>query len=180
MSEAERRADIEDICRAMGSHRSLLQRMANRILGCRDAARDAVQEALITLWLHPPEPGEEKAWLLRTVIHRSLHERRTRQRRQRWEEAAVEASMDECPICNPQREVEMRELAAAVEQALGAIPEPYRTTFLMREIEGRDYERIAHDLAVPVGTVRSRLNRARTMLREQLGSDLLALDDSAQ
>lgn len=169
--QAERRLDVEAIGRVIAAHRSLLQRAAARILGCGDAARDAVQEALITLWLDPPSQGEEKAWLLRTVIHRSLHERRTRLRRERWEGAAAQEWVEDCPICSPQRDVETRELARAFDEALAAMPEPYRATFALRELDGRDYDQIAGDLGVPVGTVRSRLNRARSMLRARVAPD---------
>lgn len=178
MSEVLLKSDVDEIRRALQTHRVLLQRAALRILGCQDAARDAVQEALITLWLDPPVRGEEKAWLLRTVIHRSLHERRTRMRRQRWEGAAAEAWSEDCPICSPQREAESRELARAVDAGLAAIPEPYRTTLVLRELDGHDYEEIAQVLRVPVGTVRSRLNRARSMLRDRVAPDLLDSETS--
>jgi RNA polymerase sigma-70 factor (ECF subfamily) len=142
-----------------------LSRAAERILGCRDAACDAVQEALITFWLHPPAHAEQRAWLVRTVVHRSLHQRRTRKRRRHWEGQSVAAQPEDCPICNPQRELEQREVAVILERALGALPEPYRLAFIMREVEGRQYEVIARQLDIPVGTVRSRLNRARAALR---------------
>jgi RNA polymerase sigma-70 factor (ECF subfamily) len=149
-----------------------LGRAARSILGCRDAALDAVQEALITLWLHPPNHEHERAWLLRTVVHRSLHERRTEKRRRHWEGVAVEASLDDCPLCTPQRELERRELGALLDAALGALPEPYRAPFVLREIEGWDYTRIASALAIPIGTVRSRLNRARAALRDHVAAAL--------
>ncbi len=179
MREIGTRSEVDDLRRTIGAHRTLLQRAAVRILGCRDAARDAVQEALITFWRHPPVPGEEKAWLLRTVIHRALHERRSRQRRERWEGAAAEAWMEDCPICNPHREAESRELGAAVDEALASMPEPYRTTFVRRELDGLEYDQIARDLGVPVGTVRSRLNRARAMLRAHVGPDLVVDEGTA-
>jgi RNA polymerase sigma-70 factor (ECF subfamily) len=153
-------------------HQPGLGRVARRILGCPDAAHDAVQEALITLWLHPPEHEHERAWLQRTVVHRSLHERRTQRRRRRWEGAAVEALLDDCPLCTPQRELERREIGLLLDQALGALPEPYRAPLVLREVEGWDYTRIASALEIPVGTVRSRLSRARAALRVQVEAAL--------
>ncbi len=173
MNEAKRDSVADEFSRAIDTHRGLLQRAAVRILGCGDAARDAVQEALITLWRYPPVQGEETAWLLRTVIHRALHERRTRLRRQRWEGAAAEAWINDCPVCNPHRDAESRELGAAVEDALASMPERYRTTFILRALDGLEYEQIAQELGVPVGTVRSRLNRARAMLRARARPDLV-------
>lgn len=165
-----------DVTSALMIQRAALNRTAERILGCRDAARDAVQEALITLWLHPPAHTEERAWLVRTVVHRSLHQRRTRQRRQHWEGKAVDAQLEDCPICNPQRELEQREVAIILERALQALPDSYRLAFVMREIEGWQYELIARHLDIPVGTVRSRLNRARAALRVHVGAALFGDD----
>lgn len=159
------RSSTDEVARALTAYQPVLQRAAVRILGCCDAARDAVQEALITLWLHPPVHGQERGWLVRTVLHRSLHERRTRNRRQRWEGAAVDANDNEFRICSPLHEMEQREIGSILEAALRKLPESYRTAFVLRELEGWDYERIACQLGIPVGTVRSRLNRARTALR---------------
>jgi RNA polymerase sigma-70 factor (ECF subfamily) len=167
----------ERFVRALREQHAGLGRAALRILGCPDAAHDAVQEALITLWLHPPEHEHERAWLLRTVVHRSLHERRTQKRRRHWEGAAVRALLDECPLCTPQRELEQREIGALLDQALRALAEPYRAPFVLREIEGWDYTRIASALDIPIGTVRSRLNRARAALRAHVQA---ALDDAPE
>jgi DNA-directed RNA polymerase specialized sigma24 family protein len=104
----------------MRTHRSLLHGAAMRVLGCDDAARDAVQEALIAFWLHRPLVGREGAWLVRTVVHRSLHARRTERRRQRWEREAGSACADTCTR-DGLRELERRETHALLAQALGAL-----------------------------------------------------------
>jgi RNA polymerase sigma-70 factor (ECF subfamily) len=150
---------------AVRERRAGLGRAARRILGCPDAAHDAVQEALITLWLHPPEHGDERAWLLRTVLHRSLHARRTGQRRRRWEGSAGDALAADCRVCSPHHDLERRQIGALLDAALAALAEVYRTPFVLREIEGWEYVRIATELGIPVGTVRSRLSRARAALR---------------
>ncbi len=60
-----------------------------------------------------------------------------------------------------------------VRSALAALAEEYRAVIVLREIDGCDYETIGEILDLPVGTVRSRLHRARTQLREQLKTVLL-------
>jgi RNA polymerase sigma-70 factor (ECF subfamily) len=165
MSNAERRASGEEIARAAAQHHARLHHAAARILGCGDAARDAVQEALIALWLNPPERAPEHAWLVRTVVHRSLHQRRTSNRRRRWEHEAANEHTDDCPLCDPENELQTREACRLADEALNSLPESYRIAWLRREIDGWDYERIAQHMAVPVGTVRSRLNRAKAALR---------------
>ena len=131
-----------------------------------------MQEALITLWLHPPEHGDARAWLLRTVVHRSLHARRTSERRRRWEGRAVDTLAADCPVCNPHHELERRQIGAVLDAALRALPEVYRKPFLLREVEGWDYIRIAGALDIPTGTVRSRLSRARAALRANVDAAL--------
>jgi RNA polymerase sigma-70 factor (ECF subfamily) len=113
-------------------------------------------------------------------VHRSLHERRTQQRRRHWEGAAGAALVEGCPLCTPQRELEQREIGAVLDRALGALAEPYRAPFVLRELEGWDYTRIARSLAIPIGTVRSRLNRARTALRTHVEAALAPRPESAE
>ena len=70
----------------------------------------------------------------------------------------------EAPDARARREDDVRLLRAA----LAKLPEEYRVPLVLREMEGANYEQIAETLSVPVGTVRSRLHRARAALREAL------------
>jgi RNA polymerase sigma-70 factor (ECF subfamily) len=70
----------------------------------------------------------------------------------------------------PDREFQKRETAAIVWRALDALPFDQRAVIVLREIEGLSYEEIATSLDVAVGTVKSRLARARESLREGLGA----------
>ena len=168
--ESWARSDGSD--RSLMSHVPAMQRVAERILGCRDLARDAVQEALVTFWRENPAQGPDRAWLVRTVIHRSLHERRAQMRRQRREGDAARDALPACPLCQPDLAFERRELAQLLEEALRTLPEAYRSVFLLRELEGLEYGGIAVRLGVRVGTVRSRLNRARCALRAYLQAEI--------
>ncbi len=138
---------------------------ARRILGDDDSAADAVQEALIALWKSGPVPDHLQRWLLRTVVHRSLHARRTRTRRAHWEDQGGHAVV-RCPMCDPSRELEVRELIDELEHILSTLPPDQREALELREIECLDYQQIADRLGVPMGTVRSRINRARAKVRE--------------
>lgn len=68
----------------------------------------------------------------------------------------------------PEGRLEQEELAIQVRAGLAALSEEHRTIMLLREVEGLDYETIAEILELPVGTVRSRLHRARLQLRDHL------------
>lgn len=150
-------------------HVASLLSVARRILGSDDLAWDAVQEALFTLWNEPATPGNVRGWLVRAVVHRSLHARRSAERRRRWEERAGTAFADHTPRCDPEQALRGCELRRAVDAALDALPPEQRLAFELREGEGLDYQEIAERTGVPVGTVRSRLNRARTALKRAIG-----------
>ena len=145
-------------------HLSSAQSVARRILGDDDAASDAVQEALITLWQAGEVPPNLRRWLIRTVIHRSLHSRRSRMRRRGWEQRGG-LELLPCAMCDPERELEIRDLVDRLENALNELPHRYREVYELRELDGLEYREISDLLGVPVGTVRSRLSRARAHLR---------------
>lgn len=165
------RPDERELGALVEPHLALLRRVALRILGCPEQAQDAVQEAICALWQAHGRPIEVRGWLVRTVVHRSLHRRRSEGRRRRWEEQAALDQDPFCPICNPADELERRETLAALEHALGELSGEHRAVLALRAA-GLEYEDIALELGLPVGTIRSRLNRARRSLRDRMSADL--------
>ena len=157
----------------IGPHIPYVRATARRILGDSDAAADAVQEALISLWEYGPVPEHLRRWLIRTVVHRSLHARRSRLRRSNWE-AKGGAKVEPCALCDPERGLEIRELLDVLDDTLEGLPPDQRRVLELRDLEGLDYREIADQLGLPIGTVRSRLNRARARLRES--DDWLTLE----
>jgi RNA polymerase sigma-70 factor (ECF subfamily) len=157
---------------AVTPHVSRLVSAARGILGSEDLAWDAVQETLLCLWREKTLPLNLPAWLTRTVLHRSLHCLRTHCRRRKHEERAAANRLEQDWRTNPAEVLENNEIRSTVENALAKLPDEQRTVFVLREVEQLDYESIAEVLQVPVGTVRSRLNRSRLALREILGQAL--------
>ncbi len=102
-----------EFAEAIHPHVSRLVRTARRILGSDDLARDAVQEALITLWRLGPALGDTYGWLHHVVIHRSLHARRTRARRERHERCGLEECR-RCASAEGPSIVDRRETLAAI------------------------------------------------------------------
>ena len=156
-----------ELSRVLEGHAARLHAIAQRILGSSDLASDAVQETFIALWQAPELPQNLRGWLARAVLHRSLHAKRTEGRRRHWEQLAGESWAENCPICDPARDAESRELSRRLDSALGALSSDQRLAFELREFEGLEYGEIASLLKIPVGTVRSRLNRARRALRQE-------------
>ena len=159
-----------NLSEALQSHSDRLHRIAERILGSSQQASDVVQEALIALWRAPEAPPNLRGWLVRAVLHRSLHARRTEGRRRHWEQLAGEHWAEHCPMCDPERDAYSRELSRTIDNALEALSSDQRVAFELREFQGLGYEEIALRLGVPIGTVRSRLNRAKKALRDEFGA----------
>jgi len=160
-------AEEPDLRGLVEPHLALLRRVALRILGCPEEAQDAVQEAILALWRLRGRPPRLRGWLVRTVVHRSLHRRRSELRRRRWEDQAASELGSTCPLCDPEDELSRRELVVALERALGRLSSEHQIVLALR-VEGLEYDEIAEQLDLPVGTVRSRLNRARRALRERM------------
>src|SRR5581483_3676540 len=135
-------------------------RLAVRMVGANDAA-DVSQQAFVNMFRHLgtfKQQASFSTWLYRIVVNECLqHRRRERHRRK---DLPTEL-LDRAP--GPTQRIEHAEL---LEMALGRLDENLRAAFLLREVEGLSYEQLAEVLAIPVGTVASQLNRARTELRK--------------
>ncbi len=143
-----------------------LRRYARALLGDPDAAEDLVQDSLERaisrrhLWRHH---GSMRAWLFR-IMH-NLHVNQQRARRLRPTGTPLDELVD--PPSQAERQtghLELLELQRAIEE----LPEEQRAVLLLVALEGLSYREVAEVLAIPIGTVMSRLSRARARLSERL------------
>ncbi|MHC4957364.1 MAG: sigma-70 family RNA polymerase sigma factor [Planctomycetota bacterium] len=156
--------------------------MSFRMLGNREDALDVSQEVLVTAYRSLggfQDRARFSTWLYRITVNRCRDELRRRQTVKHTRPASLDAGDDpQEPAgrsATPDQEASARELAGAVERAIAELPEEVREALVLRDTHGLNYEQIAEACSIPVGTVRSRLNRARTLLREEL-APLLELD----
>lgn len=162
------RSDLRDRFDALvAPHLEHLHKVGESILGSPDLACDAVQAALLTLWRRSEAPPQPRGWLVRAVVHHALHLLRHERRRRGHEQASMAERAEACPVCDPAVEAEERGEEAWLRARIEALPDDLRETCRLRG-EELDYEDIAARLYVPVGTVRSRLHRARAVLAEEL------------
>jgi RNA polymerase sigma-70 factor (ECF subfamily) len=150
-------------------------RLARRMTGNEEDARDATQEIFLRIWRGLPGfRGEAKlsTWVFQ-IAWNYLHLHRRRAGRQPPLAAAsadlalaVERVPDRGP--GPERHAAARGDLERVEEAIDRLPEQFRAVLWLRDGEGRSYEEVAEVLEVPIGTVRSRLSRARQALRREL------------
>ena len=136
---------------------------------------DATQDASLRGFRAPHQfrGGSFKAWLLRVVTICSYDQLRVKQRRPTTPiddlvEDDEHSTLVEDPGERPEDHVERMELGSAIQTALSLLPEEQRTVLVLSDIEGLSYEEIAEVTLVSLGTVKSRLSRARAKLRDYL------------
>ena len=150
-------------------HMKSLHRTASSLLSSRTEAEDVVQEIYLQAWksFDRFSPGTNcRAWLYKILFHVVSHRRRQwfgyRKDRHLEELEAVEYQLTyEPPI--PER-LEDEEILAALRE----LPEAYSSVLLLADVHDFSYREIKDTLDIPIGTVMSRLNRGRRMLRERL------------
>lgn len=152
--------------------------LAYRLLSDGDEAADITQKAFISAYrnLTSFRGGSFRAWLLRMVTNACYDELRRRKRHPTialepldQDEEEVESPFwlaDEDP--SPEQVMVNRELELALQHCLEDIPPEFRAVVVLVDVEGRDYQEVAGVIDKPLGTVKSRLARARLKLRDCL------------
>jgi RNA polymerase sigma-70 factor (ECF subfamily) len=151
---------------------------ALRILGDEDQAADATQDAFISAFksISSFRGGSFKAWLMRTVTNASYDELRRRKRRPTTPLEPDTDDGDEMdsprwladPNMTPDQQAEADEVEHALQHCLDNLPLEFKTVVVLADIQGMDYTEVAASIRVPLGTIKSRLARARLRLRECL------------
>jgi RNA polymerase sigma-70 factor (ECF subfamily) len=178
-SRAHRLAAFEEL---LGRHLRSIYRVAYRLAGNADDAEDLMQEAVAEAFraFDRYQPGTYfDRWVYR-IMHRTHID--WIRRRGRRPEISFDAptSPEGDPLlarlgdtaADPQHLTEARDLDGPIQAALDGLPPEFRTVVILADIEGLSYDEIAAMAACPVGTVRSRLHRARAALRAALGPHL--------
>ncbi len=146
--------------------------MLVHLVGCREEARDVCQEAFTQAFVKLASFQQSAAfytWLYRIAFNTAVS--RTRRRRPRTSVDEIRESTHfepHDPGPPPEQRLESQENVQQVQTALAALSEDHRAILVLKELDGRRYEEIADMLDIPIGTVRSRLFRARAQLKECL------------
>ena len=171
-----RQGDVQAFNALVLHYQAQVYNLAYRVMGERDSAADATQEAFISAYknLKRFRGGSFKAWLMRIVTNACYDELRRRQRRPQTSLEALHVVEEDAnpslvmPSEGPEAHTQRMELAVAIQQCLGALPEDQRTAAVLSDIEGYSYDEMATIMEVSLGTVKSRLSRARAKLRDCL------------
>jgi len=157
----------EEVARVYGRK---IYNFAYRLTGNPDDAHDLVQEVLLRVrrGLADYRPGSFEGWLWRITRNAFLDDVRRKKRRptsplpeevDRWDRATSESADSEYARIS---------LGDDIQKALLELPVDFREAVVLCDVVGLSYQEIAHAVAVPIGTVRSRIHRGRNMLRELL------------
>ena len=142
------------------------------VTGCHAEAEDVVQEAFIQAYLNLKQFRGQSGfytWLYRIAFNRAITRKRQARPTISTDQVGTAPLWDRATQTEtPGQRLERLELADQVSTALGRISEEHRTILVLRELEGFDYQAIAEMLQISLGTVRSRLSRARAILRQHL------------
>jgi RNA polymerase sigma-70 factor (ECF subfamily) len=171
--EAARRGDVHAFNQLVQAYQGIAYRTAYRILGDEQVASDATQEAFISSYKHLASlRGESfKAWLLRIVTNACYDQLRAKKRQPAASlDALVESGEPEPKLAravpdSPQELAERRELNDLIAKGLQMLPAEQRVTCILADIEEMSYEEISQITGANIGTVKSRLARARAQLR---------------
>ncbi len=165
-----RRGDQQAFAVVVDRYKDALINLLTRLTGARDRAEDLAQEAFLRLYQHADRYVEQGKLLPYLYQIASNLVRTEERRRRRWRLLLPFVSQATAGITPHQQEygVLQTEVQAQVSTAIAQLPLVYRMPLVLHEIEGLSYDEIASICGVPEGTVKSRINRGRQRLREQL------------
>jgi RNA polymerase sigma-70 factor (ECF subfamily) len=176
--QAAKQGDIDAFNRLVLAYQDLVYAQAYRMINEPEVAEDATQDAFISAYrnLKMYRGGSFKAWLLRIVTNACYDELRRRQRRpttpleplDQDEEEIESPSWLADPGESPEDAAERAELAEALQNCLQGLSPEFRAVVILVDVQGMDYQEASEAVGAALGTVKSRLARARLRMRDCL------------
>ena len=162
----------------VATHQRMVYNLSLHLLGDRDEAMDLSQEVFLRVFRTLARFRGQSAlrtWIYRIVVNQARNRQRWWRRRHRADQVSLDAHVakfgdleSKNDPSTPDRMFARKETASRIWSALDRLPFDQRTALVLREIDGLRYDEIAFSLGIAVGTVKSRLTRARQALREEL------------
>ncbi len=188
LMERYRSGDEDAFTLLVRRHQQPLVNFIARFINDRDGAEDLAQETFIRIFKasrrYQPGRAHFKTWMYHIASNLCKNELRNRGRRDRYrvdnvvdsddgedseqidliERAPADASFE------PEVALERKELQDVIQTAIAELPEQYREPLVLRDLQGLSYDEISETLELRSGTTKSRINRARIMLKDKLKS----------
>jgi RNA polymerase sigma-70 factor (ECF subfamily) len=174
-----KKGDLDAFNRLVLAYQEQAYNLAYRFLNDTDAAEDATQVSFISAYqnLRSFRGGSFRAWLLRIVANNCLDELRRQKRKPAQPLEAVDPEsgediedaawlMDDKAL--PEDQIAQKELERVIQRCIEGLPQDFRSIVLLVDVNGLDYSEASRAVKIPLGTVRSRLARARVRLQDCL------------
>jgi RNA polymerase sigma-70 factor (ECF subfamily) len=172
-------AGDEDACAELVTeHQRMVYQLSLNLLGDHNEALDLSQEVFLRVFrtIHSFRGQSAlRTWIYRIVVNQARNRQRWWRRRHRSQQISLDEHLkdfgdfpEQTDVTSPNKMLGRKELAERIRSALENLPFDQRTAIVLREIDGLSYEEIGFSLGIAVGTVKSRLARAREALRAQL------------
>lgn len=167
----------------VAEHQRMVLQLAVNLLGDRDEALDLSQEVFLRVFrtIHRFRGQSSlRTWIYRIAVNQARNRHRFWRRHHRASQVSLDAHLAthgdflSNAASTPDRLLAQKELGLRLQHALDRLPFDQRTAIVLREIDGLSYEEIAFSLGLAIGTVKSRLTRARRALRQELKEDRIA------
>ena len=169
----------EDACAELvAEHQRMVYQLALNLLGDHNEALDLSQEVFLRVFrtIHTFRGASQlRTWIYRIVVNQARNRQRWWRRRHKSQQVSLDDHIrdhgelaDAGTGGSPDRALGQKQLAEQIRTALDHLPFDQKTALVLREIDGLSYEEIGYSLGIAVGTVKSRLARAREALRAQL------------
>jgi RNA polymerase sigma-70 factor (ECF subfamily) len=174
------RGDLDSFNRLVLAYQELAYNLALRMLNDQALAEDATQTAFISAYRHLDSfrGGSFKSWVMRMVTNTCYDELRRQKRRPTTPLEPINDEDDEeieSPYWmadehnpTPEQALDRRELESAIQHCLADLPDDFRAVVIMVDVQGLDYQEVSDATGKPLGTVKSRLARARMKMRDCL------------
>lgn len=174
---AAQSGDVQAFNDLVRAYQGMVYRTAYRIVGESEGAADVAQETFVSAFknIRQFRGGSFKSWLIRIAINGCYSQLRAPANRRVVSFDAVLPETEEEPAFlhskpeeGPQERSEQHELGAFIQAGIESLPEEQRLTLVLSDIDGFRYDEIAEITGTNIGTVKSRLSRARAQMREYL------------
>ena len=184
---AARTGDLNAFNQLVLAYQQMAYNLAYRVLSNQDGAMDATQDAFLRGYraMHRFRGGSFKAWILRIVTNCCYDQLRARQRRPTTPLDDILEDDEHSQLLRnhteqPEAQVERHELGTLIQAGIQTLPPDQRVVLVMSDIEGMSYREISQATMISLGTVKSRLSRARAKMRDYLLSHKEQLPDGSR
>lgn len=167
LMEKVQQGDMVSYNALVNRYKDRLFNMLYRMLSSEDEAHDLLQETFLRVWQHKMSYDFRYAfstWIYTIALNLARNELR---RRKKFKFFDIFDFADKIPSKEEKKE-SSPQLKELLEHEIQRLPEKYKTAFILRDVDSLSYEEIAQVLSIPLGTVKSRVNRARSILRKRL------------